>query len=154
MKKIEYRHHPHFGAEVRVVRTLRHFRDELDTVEFTDGRRLGVPQWMLDPEACRRLSQTSKPRIAIIALLRLIKIYEAHHLIVQCDGSDSSVSSPSAEGDYAQSKQRSIPSNPVGFSRENAMGQIPHGPENSLPRALATDPAEPSAQPTDRKETR
>lgn len=156
MQRIEYRHHPRFGADVRVVRTLKHFQEEVVTVQFDDGSRLGVPRWMLDPATCNRLTQATSPRIAVQALLRLLTVWEVHHLHRQDKGPSSRVSSPSTstEGDYAQSQNRPMPSTSTGPSREGAMGQVAHGPETALLRVVAADPAKLGAQSAEGKDAR
>ena len=154
MQKIEYRHHPRFGAEIRVVRALKHFQDEMVTVQFADGRRLGLPRWMLDPETCQRLPQASKPRVAIEALLRLATLWETHRLLPRPNVSGLSVSSPRTEGDYAQRQKRASSSGSTNLPREGVVGQVSRRPKTTLPRAAAANAEEPGCAIVNRKETK
>jgi hypothetical protein len=70
--RIEYRYHPRYGAEVRVIRAQRSITAQIDIVRFEDGEQIALPRWMLDPVFCAQLPQEPKPRVALSALLRLV----------------------------------------------------------------------------------
>jgi hypothetical protein len=69
--KICYRYHPRYGAEVELVRYLRRGSAAVVVVRLPDGPQVAIPEWMLDSEACERLTIEAKPRISLGSLLDL-----------------------------------------------------------------------------------
>jgi hypothetical protein len=49
-------------------------------VRLPEGAQVALPEWMLNSQACDRLSQEEKPRIAIDALLELHRLIDAQHI--------------------------------------------------------------------------
>ena len=78
--KIYYRFHPSYGVEVEVVRHLRRTESAVVIVRLPEGAQVALPEWMLNSQACDRLSQEEKPRIAIDALLELHRLINAQHI--------------------------------------------------------------------------
>jgi hypothetical protein len=78
--KIYYRFHPSYGVEVEVVRHLRRTESAVVIVRLPEGAQVALPEWMLNSQACDRLSQEEKPRIAIDALLELHRLIDAQHI--------------------------------------------------------------------------
>lgn len=75
--KICYRYHPRYGAEVELVRYLRRGSAAVVIVRLPDGSHLAIPEWMLDSEACERLTIEAKPRISLASLLDLRLLIDA-----------------------------------------------------------------------------
>src|SRR5579864_3714717 len=69
--KICYRYHPRYAAEVELVRYLRRGSAAVVVVRLPDGAQVAIPEWMLDSEACERLTIEGKPRISLGSLLDL-----------------------------------------------------------------------------------
>jgi hypothetical protein len=69
--KICYRYHPGYAAEVELVRYLRRGSAAVVVVRLPDGAQVAIPEWMLDSEACERLTIEAKPRISLGSLLDL-----------------------------------------------------------------------------------
>ncbi len=69
--KICYRYHPRYRAEVELVRYLRRGSAAIVVVRLPDGPEVAIPEWMLDSEACERLTIETKPRISLGSLLDL-----------------------------------------------------------------------------------
>ena len=78
--KISYRFHPFYGVEVEVVRYLRRTESAVLIVRLPGGAQVALPEWMLNAQACDRLSQEERPRIAIDALLDLHRLIDAQHI--------------------------------------------------------------------------
>ena len=78
--KICYQFHPFYGVEVELVRYLRRTESGVLIVRLPEGAQVALPEWMLNPQACDRLSQEEKPRIAIDALLGLRRLIDAHRI--------------------------------------------------------------------------
>ena len=62
--KICYRFHPFYGVEVDVVRHLRRTGSAVLDRQTSRRRTVALPEWMLSPQACDRLSHEERPRIA------------------------------------------------------------------------------------------
>jgi len=56
---------------VELVRYLRRGSAAVVIVRLPDGPQLAIPEWMLDSEACERLTIEAKPRISLSSLLDL-----------------------------------------------------------------------------------
>jgi hypothetical protein len=79
--KICYRFHPFNGVEVEVIRFLRISRSVILIVKLLPGgTQIAVPEWMLNPQFCDRLSIEDKPRISIDALMDLRRLIDAQSL--------------------------------------------------------------------------
>ena len=64
LRKICYRFHPLYGAEVEVIRYLRKSASVILTVKVPGGLQIAVPEWMLIPQTCDQLKIEDKPRLA------------------------------------------------------------------------------------------
>ena len=104
--KICYRFHPLYGVEVDVVRHLRRIGSAVLIVRLPGGAHVALPEWMLSPQACDRLSHEERPRIAIHALLDLRGLIDAQH-IKNASRDDSCAESPSGGQDAQQRSDRS-----------------------------------------------
>ena len=78
--KISYRFHPFYGVEVEVVRYLRRTESAVLIVRLPGGAQVALPEWMLTPRICDRMTHEDKPRIAIDALLDLRRLIDAHQI--------------------------------------------------------------------------
>jgi hypothetical protein len=58
--RICYPYHPHFGQEVTVVRMYRRVAGSDVFVELDNGRRFGLPTWMLDENICQDKQRTDR----------------------------------------------------------------------------------------------
>jgi hypothetical protein len=87
-----YHHHPFFGHEVEVIRTLRREADATVIVKLEDGLRLAIPCWMLDPVHCASLPEKPTPIISVRALCELRNLIDLQCLPAR-EPVDSSCSS-------------------------------------------------------------
>ena len=78
--KICYRFHPFYGVEVEVIRFLRKSESAILMVRLPRGAQIAVPEWMLIPQVCDRLTVEDKPRISIDALHDLRRLIRAQSL--------------------------------------------------------------------------
>jgi len=63
-RKICYRFHPLYGAEVEVIRCSRKSASVILIVKVPGGLQIAVPEWMLIPQTCDQLKIEDKPRLA------------------------------------------------------------------------------------------
>ena len=75
--KICYPCHPFYGVEVEVLRHLRRTAQVILIVRLPTGAQIALPEWMLTPELCHRLSYEDTPRIELPALLDLRCLIDA-----------------------------------------------------------------------------
>ena len=75
--KICYRFHPLYGAEVEVIRCLRKSTSVILIVKLPSGVQIAVPEWMLIPQTCDRLSVEDQSRISIDALIALRRLIDS-----------------------------------------------------------------------------
>jgi hypothetical protein len=117
--------------EVRVVRTLRRFIDQIDIVQLPQGFQIAVPCWMLDPVVCSQLPQAAKPRVALHALRRLAEIVRQRRLLI---GATASLSDPSppTKGDHVSREEPTLSSTPTAPLHENALGPAPRTDTHSV----------------------
>jgi hypothetical protein len=78
--KIYYRFHPFYGAEVEVIRHLRRIGSAILIARLPGGAQIAVPEWMLIPQVCDRLTIEAEPRITIDALIDLRTLIDAQRL--------------------------------------------------------------------------
>lgn len=78
--RICYRFHPFYGVEVEVVRHLRRIESEVLIVRLPGGTQIALPEWMLTPQICDRMTHEDRPGIAIDALLDLRRLIDAQHI--------------------------------------------------------------------------
>jgi hypothetical protein len=78
--KICYRFHPFYGVEVGVIRYLRKSESVILIVKLPGGVQIAVPEWMLIPHVCDRLTIEDKPRISIDALIVLRRLINSQYL--------------------------------------------------------------------------
>ena len=64
-----YRCHPLYGVEVEVVRHLQRIESAVLIVRPPTGAQIAVPEWMLIPELCNRLSYEDTPRVDLPRLI-------------------------------------------------------------------------------------
>ena len=95
--RIHYPHHPHFGAEVQVVRFIPHYCQAEVQVVFPSGQQLVVPQWMFDEEMCRPMQISTQPLVDLKALSALRALLDSQHLPVPQSSITSDSSSPGGE---------------------------------------------------------
>jgi hypothetical protein len=143
-KKIQYRHHPFFGTEVKVIRTLRRFLDEIDIVQFPEGFQIAVPRWMLDPVACSQLPQEGKPRVAVRALFQLVQLVQLHRLPPPPKTAGSDTSQPT-KAKHVFTQKSKLSSSSVTTAQENALGKVPGSHARPLPSSIDSDP--PASRP-------
>ena len=136
-RRIEYRHHPFYGSEVKVVRVLRHFQESIDLVQLPAGSYLAVPHWMFDPLTCHSMPQEASPRVALAALLRLSALLERHRLRPSA-GCSKSGSSPLTKGIHVPRQERSILSIHTGLwpQGQAVVGTVACSPASALSSTL------------------
>jgi hypothetical protein len=66
---IHYRHHPHFGVTVTMVRKCSHLGPHRVQVALPSGGQILIPEWMLDEDSCRGMEIVDCPALSITALL-------------------------------------------------------------------------------------
>src|SRR6266436_1356057 len=75
LAKVCYRHHPLYDVEITVIRYLRRTSTTpVVIVRCPDRLQIAIPEWMLSPVACGRLSEEAQPRIVLSALLALRRL--------------------------------------------------------------------------------
>jgi hypothetical protein len=103
--KVCYRHHPLFGVEVEVIRYLRQNSAARVVIVRCPGHlQLAVPEWMLNPLVCERLTDEQQPRIAIEALWDLRQLLNEQMTI-----SPTQVSSCAESSTGGKNAQRRLP---------------------------------------------
>jgi hypothetical protein len=147
--KIEYRHHPFFGTEVKVVRTLRRFGEAVDIVELPRGSRIAVPRWMLDPVRCRPLPEEAKPRLSLKSLLSLAELLERLpvHFHTAVSGT-----SPSTKGKHVSESIDRVSSTVTASSQEDSLESIAGSESNSMPASAGQTAASSGARKSEGKE--
>jgi hypothetical protein len=141
-KKIEYRHHPFFGTEVKIIRAQRRFVDEIDIVQLPEGFQIAVPRWMLDPVACSQLHQEAKPRVTVTALLRLADLLQSHDL-PQIQSAACLDTSPLTKGKHVSSRpEPNLSTSPTAASQEDALGKASRISAKPLPASVAPNTTE------------
>src|SRR5579863_6352616 len=75
-----YRCHPLYSVEVEVVRHLRRMESTILIVKTPTGAQIAIPEWMLVPEFCDRLSFEDTPRVDLPALLDLRRLIDAQQI--------------------------------------------------------------------------
>lgn len=118
--KIAYRHHPHYGAEVKRVRTLRRFLEAIDIVQLPQGFQIAVPHWMLDPVVCSQLPQEAKPRVALSVLLRLAQLVQSRRLPHRADTAPLDTSPPT-KGQHVSEPTLHLSTSSIAAAEEDAL---------------------------------
>ena len=152
LEKIEYRHHPFYGAEVQVIGVLRRFQEVIDLVLLPDGSRLAVPRWMLDPLTCSQLPQRATPCVAPAAVSRLAALIERHRLSAGVPASDSGPS-PLTKGIHVPREDSSTLSTVhpgLGGEGKSGVGTVASSPTSALPPNIGSvvEPSGPGRKPT------
>lgn len=78
--KICYRFHPFYGVDVEVIRCLRKSESVILIVKVPAGSQIAVPEWMLIPQVCDRLTIEDQARISIDALINLRRLIDSQCL--------------------------------------------------------------------------
>jgi hypothetical protein len=142
-----------FQTEVKVVRALRSFLDEIDIVQLPDGFQIAVPRWMLDPVICSQLPKEAKPRIALTALFRLVELVLSHRL-PNSIGRAFSDTSPPTKGQHVSRPKFNLSSNSITSAQESTLAEISGTNARALQAGINSNPAAPSANSLLRKEPR
>jgi len=66
---IHYRHHPHHGLTVTMVRKCSHLGPHQVQVALPSGVQILIPEWMLNEDLCRGMEIVEHPTLAITGLL-------------------------------------------------------------------------------------
>jgi len=74
---IHYRHHPHHGLTVTMVRKCSHLGPHQVQVALPSGVQILIPEWMLDEDLCRGMEIVERPALSITALLSLRDLIDA-----------------------------------------------------------------------------
>ena len=149
--KIEYRHHPCYGMEIRVVRTRRRGPEAIDIVQRSDGLQIAVPRWMLDPLACQQLPQEAKPRVALRALVRLAELVRTRDLPVGAEASVLGVSPPTQDH-HASKENPTLLSTAITAAQENALAPVPRSDSRSVSSVVGPTASASSGHNRSRKE--
>src|SRR5262249_37190714 len=105
--KIRSRFHPFHDVEVEVIRYLRRSEPVILVIRLPGGSQIAIPEWMLIPQVCDRLTDEEEPRISIEGLIDLRRLIDA-----QCrkkaPKARSCAESPSGGQDAQQRKSRQL----------------------------------------------
>jgi|SRR5580693_676821 hypothetical protein len=74
---IHYRHHPHFGVTVTMVRKCSHLGPHQVQVALPSGVQILIPEWMLDEDLCQGMEIVERPTLSITALFALRELVDA-----------------------------------------------------------------------------
>jgi hypothetical protein len=77
--KIHYPLHPLYGHDLPIARQFGTGNVRQFELQAKD-RRVLVPSWMTDPDACRQMTQGYEPRCAMAPLLELVALLRATDL--------------------------------------------------------------------------
>src|SRR5437879_12043309 len=66
---IHYRHHPHHGLTVTMVRKCSHLGPHQVQVALTSGVQILIPEWMLAQDLCHGMELVEPPARSITAIL-------------------------------------------------------------------------------------
>ena len=132
--QICYRHHPFFGSEVDLVRTLRRNHADVVVVSLPDQVQIAVPRWMLDPRACDQLPAEDCARIGLPALRSLRTLLNSQPLSVTGSREDSCATRIPG-GIDAQTETEASPPASVALSGRSSGGAALRGGAPPLPAA-------------------
>jgi hypothetical protein len=123
-----------YGVEVDVIRHLRRIGSAVLIVRLPGGAQVALPEWMLSPQACDRLSHEERPRIAIDALFDLRGLIDAQH-IKKASRDDSCAESPSGGQDAQQRSNRSAAQTALRGGRD--LGRASEHDARTMPNSVA-----------------
>jgi hypothetical protein len=132
---------------VTVLSTFRQVGQRFHLIGLPDGRRLSVPEWMLDPVACARLPQAATPRLSLAAAARLLVLLERSGLR-PAEVRSNSGPSPLTKGTHVpRESSPTLPTDPgPGSPSSRAVGTTAPSPTSALP-SVAGPTAAPSRPP-------
>jgi hypothetical protein len=111
--RICYRHHAFFDHEGHVVRRFRCLAEESFVIQLADGPIIAVPAWMLDADACALLSEETRPRVSIAALVALRALVNTQFLLGTSGAATDGESRPQGDSHAAATPTASDPTEPV-----------------------------------------
>lgn len=79
--RIYYRFHPDFGTEVTILFRYRPIAGNNVRIRLPEGCEVGIPEWMLDEQACLNLFEVDRPVISIRALTHLGRLLDAQPIV-------------------------------------------------------------------------
>ena len=148
--RIEYPHHPFYGMEVEVIRTLRQTGEAIDIIRLPDRARIAVPRWMLDPALCSQLPHEPSPRVALGALMRLAEIVENGRLSLDEAGAGWHASKPNPS-QHVHRKTLPILPRQTAVSQEVTLGSPARSKSRPMPHGI--DRTAPTGRPRTRHRT-
>ena len=133
-----------------MIRHLRRIGSAILIVRFPDGLQLAVPEWMLSPQVCQRLTDQLEPRIAIEALEELRRLIDAQTLVFGRDAGSGAESS--AGGNHAQRRGTGLSPADASVRRQRDVERTSRAGTGKLSKPLAPVAGKrPGAQRTEAK---
>ena len=136
--KICYRFHPFHGVEVEVIRHLRKSESVILVIKLPGGSQVAIPEWMLIPHICDRLTYEEKPRISIEALIDLRRLIDAQCL-KKAPKAGSCAESPSGGQNAQQRKSRRLAA-PAGIRGRRDLDEVARTSARTVPNLVAPSP--------------
>jgi len=133
--KICYRFHTFHGVEVEVIRHLRKSESVILVIKLPGGSQVAIPEWMLIPHICDRLTYEEKPRISIEALIDLRRLIDAQCL----KKAGSCAESPSGGQNAQQRKSRRLAA-PAGIRGRRDLDEVARTSARTVPNLVAPSP--------------
>src|SRR5215472_15003544 len=134
-RKICYRFHPLYGAEVEVIRCLRKSASVILIVKFARGMQIAVPEWMLNPQVCDQLKTEDKPRISVGALMDLRRLIDAQSF--QNAPKDRSCAESPTGGKDAQQRKTDRVATSAALRRRRDLERASRVSARTVPNAMA-----------------
>ena len=103
-------------------------------MRLPDGAQLAIPEWMLDSEACERLTMETKPRISLGSLLVLRKLIDTQPSSTADSTSDRAESATG--GQDAKPRERGDLAAQSSIRRRRALAQVTGAGAGELPSAV------------------
>jgi hypothetical protein len=136
MRRFWYKYHPLYGREVPVVRKFSTGRARGWVIDLGDDTTLGVPDWMLDDQACAEVVDSAAPRISLDGLRQLRQLLDSQQQI----GEKVSVRSPAQPEQGATDAPTSTLSTELGISDRIESEQAARLDSKALPGADRATP--------------
>ena len=135
LRKICYRFHPLYGAEVEVIRYLRKSASVILIVKVPGGLQIAVPEWMLIPQTCDQLKIEDKPRISVGALMDLRRLIDAQSF--QNAPKDRSCAESPTGGKDAQQRKADRVATSAALRRRTDLERASRVCARTVPNAMA-----------------
>jgi hypothetical protein len=117
-----------------MIRYLRRVGCAILIVRLPDGSQLAVPQWMLNPLSCERLSDEAEPRVAIGALVELRQLIDSQSLTSTREF--RSCAESSTGGQHVQQRESERLAAEPSLRGRGALGRSSGGGEGTLSKPV------------------